>query len=177
MHVMQFAIPVAAALLAHGAVAPAIAKAPNRSAALDRLVACRTQTDAEARLACFDREAAALEQAEASGALVVVDREQIRRTRRSLFGLTLPNLSVFGDDSPSAEGMTQIESTIKRISRTPYGKWIFELEDGARWGQIDSRDLAMDPKVGNTIKIRRASMGSYLANVQGQIAIGVERLR
>jgi hypothetical protein len=172
---MRLAILIAAVIAAQGLAASAAQ--PRRSAALAKLAECRSIGEAAARLACFDRETAALEAAQASGAVVIVEREEIRSTRRKLFGLTLPNLSVFGDDSPGAEGISQIESKIRRISRNPYGKWIFELEDGARWAQIDTRELSRTPRVGDSIKIRRATMGSYLANVQGQIAIGVERVR
>ncbi|HEX8533793.1 MAG TPA: hypothetical protein VF662_06465 [Allosphingosinicella sp.] len=172
---MRLAILIAAVIAAQGFAASAAQ--PRRSAALTKLAECRSIAEAAARLACFDRETAALEAAQASGAVVIVEREEIRSTRRKLFGLTLPNLSVFGDDTPGAEGISQIESKIRRISRNPYGKWIFELEDGARWAQIDTRELSRTPRVGDSIKIRRATMGSYLANVQGQIAIGVERVR
>lgn len=155
--------------------APAI-KQP-RSPALTRLVGCRDLAAPEERLACYDREVAALDAAEARHDVVVVDRDQLRKTRRTLFGLTLPNLSIFGDDSPDEEGVQRIEAKIKTVSQTPYGKWIFELDDGARWAQTDSRELPIWPKPGQTISIRKAAMGSYLANVNDQIAIRVERLR
>lgn len=118
-----------------------------------------------------------METAAARKDVVVVDREQLRKTRRSLFGLTLPNLSVFGDDSKDEQGVTQIDSTIRRVSQTPYGKWVFTLEDGAQWEQTDSRNLPITPKVGHNIKIRKAALGSYLANVKDQVAIRVKRMR
>jgi hypothetical protein len=84
---------------------------------------------------------------------------------------------VFGDDSSTEPGVERIETTIARLSQTGFGKWIFVLPDGATWEQIDSRELPIDPKVGNSIKIRKAAMGSYLANVKEQVAIRVKRLR
>jgi hypothetical protein len=133
--------------------------------------------DQAERLACFDREVAAIDAAEARKDLVVVDRQQLNKTRRTLFGLTLPNLSIFGDDNPDQEGVVRLDSKIKAVGQTALGKWIFELEDGARWAQTDSRDLAISPKAGQEIKIRRAALGSYLANVNGQVAIRVQRIR
>jgi hypothetical protein len=109
--------------------------------------------------------------------VVVVDREQLRKTRKTLFGLVLPNLSIFGDDNADQEGITNLETTIKTVSRNPYGRWIFDLAEGGRWMQNDSRNLAVDAKPGQPISIRRAAMGSYLANVNKQTAIRVERLR
>lgn len=147
-----------------------------RPEALSRLVDCRTVADTAERLACYDREVAALDAAEARRELVIVDRQQIRKTRNTLFGLSLPSLSIFGDDSPGEEGVSRIESKIKSFSQNSLGKWTFELLDGARWVQIDSRNLSADPRAGQEIKIRKAAMGSYLANVNGQIAIRVRRV-
>jgi hypothetical protein len=171
-------IAFALLLLAGASAAGAQAAAePPRSPALSRVVGCRGVADVSERLSCYDREVAALEAAEARKDVVVVDREQLRKTRRTLFGLVLPNLSVFGNDDPNEEGVTSIETKITKISRNPYGRWIFDVEDGGRWIQSDSRELGRDPKVGQTVAIRQAAMGSFLANVDGQVAIRVQRIR
>jgi hypothetical protein len=109
--------------------------------------------------------------------LVIVDRGQIRKTRKSLFGLTLPSLGIFGNSEAErreAEAFTEIESTIKSARMTNY-HWSVTLEDGARWVQIDSKTLARDPRPGQKIRIRKAALGSYLANINGQIAIRMRR--
>jgi hypothetical protein len=170
---------IAAALLATlPAAASAQPIAQQRPALLNSLAACRALAEAAARLACFDRAAAAIDEAEKRKDLVVVDRDQLRKTRRTLFGLTLPNLSVFGDDSPDEDGVQRIETTIKNLTQNGLGKWVFTLADQAGvWEQTDSRNLAIDPRPGHRIKIRRAALGSYLANVQDQTAIRVRRLR
>jgi hypothetical protein len=169
-----------AALLA-GLASSASGQVPNisteRPVLLKDLADCRAITEPGARLACFDRTSAAIDRAERAKDLVVVDREQLRKTRRTLFGLTLPNLSVFGDDSPNEPGMELIETTIAKVTQDGLGKWVFVLPDGATWQQADSRQLSIDPKSGQSIKIRRAAMGSYLANVEKQVAIRVRRLR
>ncbi len=159
--------------------APALAQdrrnAPSQPPeALNRVVQCRAIAAAEERLACFDREVAAMEAAQASGQLVAMDLQQVRRTRRSLFGLALPDLNIFGDDSD--DEASSIETTIRSARQGPDGKWVIQLEDGARWAQIDSRDLAIWPRAGHPIRIRRAAMGSYLANVNNQTAIRVRRV-
>ena len=172
---MRLTLSIAAALLI---AAPALGQEPRRAErpqALTRVLECRNVQGAEERLACFDRQVAALEAAEASRELVVYDREQIRRTRRSLFGIALPDLSIFGGGDDE-DGVTQIESTIRGLRQDPYGKYTFTLEDGARWVQIDTREMRATPRVGQPIRIRRAMMGSYLANVNNQIAIRVRRV-
>ncbi len=115
---------------------PAQAQADDapRAESLKRLVECRAIADGVERLACFDREVAAIDAAEAANELVVVDREQIRKTRRTLFGLSLPDLGIFGGgsgDGEEEEGVSQIESTIKLADRGSYGRWILTLETGA----------------------------------------------
>ena len=136
---------------------------------------CATISDPQQRLACYDREVAAMADAQKKGDLVAMDRQEVRKTRRSLFGLALPDLGVFGDDSE--DGASQIETTIKQVRMAPDGKYIFDLAEGGRWIQLDSRNFIIDPKAGQPIRIRRAAMGSYLANVNKQIAIRVRRLQ
>ena len=170
-------LTAAAAFAALTAAAEAQQPPAERPAALSRVVQCRSIASTEERLACYDREVAAMDAAEASRELVVMDRQQIRRTRRSLFGLTIPNLGIFGDDNEDEEEASRIESTVASASQNAAGKWVIELADGARWVQSDSRNLSIEPRRGHTIRIRRAAMGSYLANVNNQTAIRVRRLR
>lgn len=142
------------------------------------LVDCRAITDSAERLACYDVRVAALEAAEKNRQVAIVDRAQIRQARRSLFGLVLPHIAIFdgtGRDREEAAEFTEIESTIKTARQDPNGRWVVSLEDGARWFQIDNRDLSIPPRPGQKIRIRAAAMGSFLANINGQIAIRMER--
>jgi hypothetical protein len=174
------AIAAAAILAGLAAFAPAQAQrqrpAQETPAALSRVVQCRSITGETERLACYDREVAAMDQARASGELVAMDRQQVRRTRRSLFGLAVPDLGIFGDDNDDDEEASRIESTVRSASVNANGKWTIELADGARWIQTDSRNLNFPPRAGQPIRIRRAAMGSYLANVNNQTAIRVRRV-
>lgn len=143
-----------------------------------KLIDCRAIAESAARLACYDERVAALDAAEAKQDVVVVDRGQIRKARRSLFGLTLPRLGIFGggrEEEAEEEGFSQIDSTIQSARRNRDGKWVLVLDDGARWVQVDSRSLLPDPAAGQPIRIRRAALGSYLANVGKQTAIRMRR--
>lgn len=169
-----------AALAPAALAAPALAQETpqQRPEALTRVLSCRALQSAEERLACYDREVAAFETAEATNQVVVMDRQQVRRTRRTLFGLTLPDLGVFGDNNDDPEeAVAELQTTIRSAAQNANSKWVVILEDGARWVQIDSRNLAREPRAGMPIRIRRAAMGSYLANIDGQIAIRVRRER
>jgi hypothetical protein len=162
-----------AAPLSSAAAPPAKRERPP---IITRLVDCRAIASAAERLACYDREVAAVDQAVASDTLMVMDRQQVRKTRASLFGLTLPNLGIFSDGEGDEEGIARIETTIKRVSTNPNGQWILELADGARWMQIDSRTMGADPRANDKIVIRKAAMGSYLANIGRATAIRVRRI-
>ena len=170
------AAAAAVILLSLAATASAQRRPPERPEALSRVVQCRAIAAAEERLACYDREVAAMDAAAASGDLVAMDRQQVRRTRRSLFGMSLPNLGIFGDDNEDEEEASRIESTVRSATQNSLGKWIIELEDGARWLQTDSRNLNFPPRPGQPIRIRRAALGSYLANVNNQVAIRMRRI-
>ncbi|MGF1549176.1 MAG: hypothetical protein ACFBQW_01370 [Sphingomonadaceae bacterium] len=153
---------------------PAAAAEEERARAplLAELVKCRDIADERTRLACYDRQVAALDAAEARRELVVVDRAEVKKAERSLFGLSLPETRIFTRDR---ESIDRIETTVAAARQNARGKWSFVLEDGARWHQTDSRELSIEPEKGDPIVIRKAAMGSYLANVKGQIAIRVKR--
>lgn len=164
-------------LFAAGPALAADKKAPVQQAppAIGRVVACSSIANPEQRLACFDREVAAMNQAQRSGELVAMDRQQVRKTRRSLFGLALPDLGLFGDDVDD-DGPSEIVTTIKAARQDGRGTWTFDLAEGGRWVQIDSRPFVIDPAPGQSIRIKRAALGSYLANVNKQIAVRVKRV-
>ena len=150
-----------------------------RSRFLVDLVACRS-LEAPGRLGCYDTHVAALDRAEATGEVLLIDKVQTREVRRGIFGLSLPGLArIFGDGKGDAGSgpakIDRIEAKIQRIDRLGNGRWVFLLEDGARWVQTDSLELATPPKAGQPIVIRKAAMGSYLANINGQRAIRVHR--
>ena len=160
------------------AASPALAQGPTaeRPVVLTKLAQCRAIAAPEARLACFDREAAALDQAQGNGELVIMDRREIRAARKSLFGLSLPNLSILGDDKAGEKELSTIETTIRSATQNADGKWMLVLADGARWSQVDSRELPIEPRAGLAIKIRRGTMGAFLANIASQTAIRVRRV-
>jgi hypothetical protein len=162
-----------AAMLAAGQVA-ADTPALKRPPALQAVVDCGKIADDGARLKCFDAAVAKMTEAEKSGDLVAIDREQRRAVTRQAFGFALPSLAMFdrGEKSDEADRLTE---TLAAASHTPDGKWVFRLQNGAVWRQIDDNYLSRDPHPGSAIVIRRALLGSYILNVDGQPALKVHR--
>lgn len=169
---------VTALALAALAAAPAAAKekiATPTPPVYRAVIDCRTLTDPTERLACFDRTVGEMAKANEAKDLVVLDREAMRETRRGLFGFSLPKLKLFGGgDEDQRDEIQEIESTIASIRIADDGMPIFTIADGARWKQTEGRNVY--PKVGDPVRIKRASLGSYMANVRKLSAVRVARL-
>ena len=166
------------AVVAAGASFPADAAKdpPPRPAVFQKLIDCRAVADAAARLACFDAQVAQLDEAERANDVVVVDRAEVKKARRGLFGLSLPDLGGLfgGGKDDEEEEVSEIETTIKAAAQNKVGKLVFTIADGARWVQTDGTSL-LPPKSGTPVKIRKAAMGSFFANIDGKRAIRVRR--
>lgn len=145
----------------------------HQAAPVARLLACQSFTDGMTRLACFDREAATVRGAISRRDLVVVDRDEIRRTRRSLFGLSLPNMAVLGSDK---EEISHIDSVLEATSHNHDGGYVFRLQDDSRWTQMDDRSFALEPRQGEKVVVKRAAMGTYMLTVGHQPGVRVLRL-
>jgi len=144
--------------------------------ALAPMFGCRALTDAAARLACYDSKVAQLETDTAAKKVTVVNQDEIKQARRSLFGFSLPHLSLLDGKAKSDEpDITEIVSKVKQAYQRGDGQWTLVLEDGARWAQTDGMPLRFDAKTGDSVVIRKAALGSYLARIGGQTAIRMQR--
>lgn len=151
-------------------------KEAKRAAPVQQIYDCRAIADDAQRLACFDRTVAALEVAETKREVTIADKEIVKETRRGLFGFSLPRIGLFGGDGDEEE-IKEIEAVVKSATIDRSGKYRIVMQDGAVWQQIDTTRLPREPKPGQKVKIKVASMGSYFANVDGQRAIRMKRDR
>jgi hypothetical protein len=169
--VLIAALTPAALFLGAGAFA-APAPPPSNAPAVQAVMDCRKFADNTQRLACFDAAAAALSQAEASGDLVSLDRSQRREVRRQAFGLTLPSIALFD----RGEGdLDAVKETLASARQGEEGRWIFVMQDGQVWRQIDDEFLSRKPHEGSAIEIRRAMLGSFMLSVDGQPGVRAHR--
>lgn len=160
---MSIAITQAVALLLQS---NPVTPAPSNSTVVSDVTECRKIEDSAKRLECFDRAAASLEQKTESREVVVVEREEIEKTKRGLFGLTLPKISIFGkDEDARGDGLAEITSTINSIKPAGYGKWRFGLADGSVWTMIETSQR-MWAETGDQITIKRAALGSFMGFVE-----------
>lgn len=168
---MISALGTAAAIAAFsGSVAPP----QERAESLTQLTACRAISDGVARLTCYDAAVSALDSAERQGEVVVMDRAQVGEARRQLFGFELPTLPrMFGPEG-SAE-INSIETTLQGASQISDNHWVFRLADGGVWRQIDSERVRFQNRPGQPVRVRKASLGSFLLTVGDSRAVRVRR--
>jgi hypothetical protein len=155
-------------LFALALAAPAVA-ADEPPAAIQALGACRAMTDNAQRLACYDRAAGALLQSVAAKETVVLDKQAVTKTKRSLFGFSLPRLPFFGDGKDEKEEFTQIDEPIKTIRSIGYGRFRFTLDEGATWETTEGINAL--PKPGEKVLIKKGLMGSYFIKFEGNRSV------
>lgn len=174
---LSFGSTLIVALMLLGSPAAAASKAPPR--ALSKLLDCRALTDPTARLACYDEQVTAFETATAKDEVVILDKEDVRKTRRSLFGFTLPKLPFLGGGDKDAGNdiaeVNQIDDVIKSVRGLQYGIWVITLSDGSQWQTADAMTYGT-PKAGLKITIKRAALGAYKANINGWPVVKVKRV-
>lgn len=142
-------------------------------AQITTLLSCRGITNEAERLACYDKAAASIDTAVANKDLVVFDREGVTKTKKGLFGFGIPNLGIFGDDDDSVQ-IKQVDGVIAGLGRTMDG-FIFRLKDGSRWVQTDGKAIAIDPRIGDNVVIKKGALSSYILSVNKQPGVKVKR--
>lgn len=146
----------------------------ERAQTLAQVTACRAIADNAARLGCYDAAVGALESAERQGEVVIMDRAQIGQARRQLFGFDLPAMPrVFGPEG--AAEINSIETTLQGATQTSDSHWVFRLADGGVWRQIDSERVRFQNRPGQEVRVRKASLGSFLLTVGDSRAVRVRR--
>lgn len=135
------------------------------------LTACRNVAEPAARLACYDQTATALQTARDNKELVVLDKTEVKKTRRTLFGFSLPRIKFLeNEDEPEP----QIETTIDWARPLAGGKWTLRTPEGATWQTTEP--MADAPRAGDKITIKRGTLGGYFLKVGGLRAIRAMRV-
>lgn len=92
------------------------------------------------------------------------------------FGLSPAAIIARKDPATTPPPVTSITGSIAKVSNRPTGEWVVTLDDGQVWAQIDASSRAR-LVVGESVTIRKASLGSYLLVTSGGIATRVRRVR
>lgn len=92
------------------------------------------------------------------------------------FGLSPAAIIARKDPATTPPPVTSITGSIAKVGNRPTGEWVVTLDDGQVWAQIDASSRAR-LVVGESVTIRKASLGSYLLVTSGGIATRVRRVR
>lgn len=164
---------------AGAAAAQTPSAAPNAPPeALNQVYSCANITDDAQRLACYDQAVGRLRQAQTSGDLVAVDRHQAETINREAFGFSLPSLPhLFSRGDGQAIGaVEEVELEVARVQQRGDGSAVFTMTNGQVWQQIDNEN-GRNVRVGGHVRVRSASMGSFLMHVDaGGPALRVRRV-
>lgn len=166
---------LALAVASSGALAQA--SEPNDTSPAEIMTAlekCRAVGDDAARLACYDRDVAVLVSASEKGTVSLVSQERVEKTRRGLFGFSLPRVGLFGGGDGE---LTELESTITGVRRYGRDGYVLTIAEGSEW-QIASAPMRLrTPEGGDPVVLRKASLGYYFLRIDGQNGVKARRVR
>lgn len=158
------------------AIAPAPLKAQDDPAQnsdyLDALRQCRQIEEGDARLACYDLEVNKVIAASEKGDVQIVKKEEVEKTRRGLFGFTMPKIGLFAS---KGDELNLLKSKITRVRAIRRG-WILTIEEGSVWRLDRVPARLRTPKVGDPIVFKKAALGSYFVRIDGQIGVKGKRI-
>lgn len=140
---------------------PATSPAPTPEA-LTNAYRCTEVQDNTARLVCYDEAVGRLRQAETQGQIVALDRERVATLQRESFGFSLPNLTRMMPSLGGGDGtLERVETRVERIISRAYGRHSFVMSNGQTWTQVEPQS-ASNVRVGDTVAIRQAALGSFM---------------
>lgn len=65
-------------------------------------------------------------------------------------------------------GVERVVMVIDRIEQYSYNKYLFHMDNGQVWRQLDTLRIQLSRNQTNEAEIRRAAMGSYLLRINGR---------
>jgi hypothetical protein len=172
----------AALLLAGGAGSLLALAVPVPASAQDadylaELKACRSIEDEDDRLECYDSKVGAMVSASDAGDVRIVDREDVRRTRRQLFGFTVPDLDILEGDEQDKEASEMLETTVTSARQLTNMSWRFTTAENAVW-EINNAPARFRPiNAGDTVIFKEASLGYYFVRINGQMGVKGKRIQ
>ena len=132
--------------------------------AIDGVLACRQEANAERRLACYDREAERLDPAAKPA------------TPEDRFGRPAFERKELVRREQETRSLEELKATVTGISRRADGLLTMTLDNGQGWAQ-KRPDTAFRVAIGDTVRIEPASMGSFLMSSPEKRSTRVTRLK
>ncbi|MEP2140782.1 MAG: hypothetical protein ABJI41_14840 [Erythrobacter sp.] len=147
---------------------------------LAKLKECQAITDDADRLACFDGSVTAMVAANEAGQVQIVDQEDVRKTRRQLFGLSVPEIDILkgkDDDKQTKEARELLETTITSVRYLSSRKIRFTTQEDAVWEINRAPTRLRTVEAGDTVVFKKASLGTFFIRIDGQLGVKGKRVR
>jgi hypothetical protein len=164
----------AGGILAFAAPLPASAQDADY---LAELKTCRSIEDEDDRLECYDAKVGAMVSATDAGDVRIVDREDVRRTRRQLFGFTVPDLDILEGDEQDKEASEQLETTVTSARQMTNKAWRFTTAENAVWEISNAPARLRSINAGDKVIFKEASLGFYFIRINGQMGVKGKRIQ
>lgn len=169
----------AAALAGMALTAPAVAQdAASDAARLRQMLECDAIKVESVRLSCYDSAARRNRAALGAGRFGMLPSKAAAQpaTPQQRFGMTAKIERQHPSASAQPAQISEITVRIASARDAGVGLWQFAFVDGSRWRSTESVSQLSPPRAGQEVRIRKASMGSYLMYVGQQPSFRVERV-
>lgn len=161
----------------------AVAPTPVHAAGAGTPQQCARIDDAAARLACYDsiyRSTAAIgapgAAAGAAATTAGVAAAGAANNPQADFGLSEAAKRALDPEKAKVEMPESVTDKVTSVRHKPTGELVVTLANGQVWLQIDS-DSRAKVGVGQTVTIKKASLGSYLLVGPDKVATRVRRIK
>jgi hypothetical protein len=161
-------------------LAPAVAAqtAASDSMRLKLMLECDAIKAEAMRLTCYDSAARRSRSSMGGGRLGMAPGTPAAQalTPEQKFGMTAKVRQERSDLPPSPEEVAEIDGRVASATDRGPGLWRVNFADGSRWQMTEAMTNMAPPRTGETVRIRKATMGSYLMYVGKQPSVRVVRV-
>jgi hypothetical protein len=158
-----------------GLAAPTAAQESDKKTDyLEGLKSCQEITDDPLRLQCYDNAVGRVIIASAAGEVRIIDSEDVEKTRRGLFGFSLPKIDLFGSEEEEAELLESVVTNVRVEGRNTV--FLTIAEGGAVWRIPGAKPIVLSTKPGDTVEFKKASLGSYFVRINGRLGVKGRRI-
>jgi hypothetical protein len=170
-------VAAGAVVLSGASVAPA--KAAERTT--EAMLACADESDDAQRLRCFDAVVANMRKGPRPAATVAATppaaQPAVAPQPAAPTATPEQKFGARGDIKPDRhEDLSELNSTVTALGAKPHGELIVTLDNGQVWAEI-AANSRVKLKVGDTVKIERGALGSFLLVAPNGRSSKVARIR
>lgn len=145
---------------------------------LDQLKKCQALVDDTSRLECYDKAVGQVVTASDEGEVRIIDKEDVEKTRKGLFGFSLPDLGLFKGKEGEDSEQDLLESVVKSVRVQGRNTVFLTIEEGNAVWRIPGADpKVLRTKPGDKVVLKKAALGSYWIRINGRNGVKGRRVQ